>query len=510
MHYAFCLSALITALLLTGGCASAPLDYPREASSAITHTSHTVQAGYVDEWLDGNTDVNGFYPLNEGFDAFGARLLLIDKAEVSIDLQYFLMKSDNAGYVLADKLLEAAERGVRVRVLLDDIFTTVRDEQLAVLDAHPNLEVRIFNPIARKGIYAFNYLGNFSLTNRRMHNKALIADNQIAVVGGRNLAVEYYQLEETGEFMDFDMLSVGPIVRDVSGEFDSYWNHQLAVPLEALFALKDEARLEEMRTALQQLMAQAGDSIYAEAINTEVLNNLLDRSASPYIADARLIVDQPQKLLEEISNEQKIVANEVRDVLLNAETEVIISTPYFIPRERGIEILRELGAKGVRVVLFTNSLSTNNHTAVHSAYSSYRQDILDAGVELWEARADAVKITSQDGEIQPGRLTLHTKGILVDRNKIFVGSLNLDPRSIDINTEMGLLIDSPELSSRLAEGFLQRLPTIAWQVKLEPDGDLGWHGTIDGEQVAEATEPQTTGWERFKAWFLKIAPESQL
>ena len=265
-----------------------------------------------------------------------------------------------------------------------------------------------------------------------------------------------------------------------------------------------------MRTALQQLMAQAGDSIYAEAINTEVLNNLLDRSASPYIADARLIVDQPQKLLEEISNEQKIVANEVRDVLLNAETEVIISTPYFIPRERGIEILRELGAKGVRVVLFTNSLSTNNHTAVHSAYSSYRKEILKAGVELWEARADAIQVTSADGEVLPGKLTLHTKGILIDRNRIFVGSLNLDPRSIDINTEMGLLINSPELSSSLAEGFLQRLPTIAWQVKLEPDGNLSWHGMVDGQRVVETVEPQTSGWQRFKAWFLQIAPESQL
>jgi putative cardiolipin synthase len=343
-----------------------------------------------------------------------------------------------------------------------------------------------------------------------MHNKALIADNQIAVVGGRNLAVEYYQLEETGEFMDFDMLSVGPIVRDVSGEFDSYWNHQLAVPLEALFIYKDAARLEEMQGALQQHMAKAGNSIYAEAVNTEVLNKLQERSLSPYIARARLIVDNPQKLLEEVSDEHKIVVNEVRDLVLNAETEVIISTPYFIPREPGIETLKKLRANGVRVVIFTNSLSTNNHTAVHSAYSSYREDILKAGVELWEARADAVKVNSKDGELQPGKLTLHAKGIMIDRRRIFVGSLNLDPRSIDINTEMGLLIESPDLSSSLAAGFLQRLPTIAWRVKLKPDGDIGWHGMIDGEQIVESTEPQTSGWGRFKAWLLKIAPESQL
>ena len=510
MRVTFWLSALITALLLIGGCASAPLDYPKETTYAVQDTSGTRQAGNVARWLDGNTDVNGFYPLNQGFDAFGARLLLIENAQVSIDLQYFLMKSDNAGYVLAAKLLEAADRGVRVRVLLDDIFTTVTDEQLGVLDAHPNLEVRIFNPIARKGFFALNYLGNFSLANRRMHNKALISDNQIAVVGGRNLAVEYYQLEETGEFMDFDMLSVGPIVRDVSAEFDTYWNHQLAVPLAAMFTHEGAERLEEMRDSLQRLMSKAGNSIYAQAVNTEVLNKLQDQSLSPYIAEARLIVDDPQKLLEKVSDEHKIVVNEVRDAILKAENEVIISTPYFIPRDRGMAVLEELRARGIRVVIFTNSLSTNNHTAVHSAYSSYREDILKAGVELWEARADAVQITSEQGQLQPGRLTLHTKGMVIDRNKIFVGSLNLDPRSIDINTEMGLLIDSPELSSSLAEGFLQRLPTIGWRVKLDPDGHLSWHGISDGAQLVETTEPQTTAWERFKAWFLKIAPESQL
>ena len=192
------------------GCASAPLDYPEEQSVAIADTSDTREAQEVSRWLDGRTNVNGFYPLTQGFDAFGARLALMDVAEVSIDAQYFLMKPDKAGLVFSAKLLEAANRGVRVRLLLDDIFTTVEDIDLAMLDDHPNLEVRIFNRIARKGIYALNYLGHFSLANRRMHNKAFIVDNQTAVVGGRNIAGEYFQLETTGEFVDFDMLSTGP------------------------------------------------------------------------------------------------------------------------------------------------------------------------------------------------------------------------------------------------------------------------------------------------------------
>ena len=503
---------LLLPLVLLGvaGCASVPLDSPKETTTAIKDTAQTSQAKNVAKWLDNKTDSNGFYPLIDGFDAFGARLLLMDNAEVSVDAQYFLMKPDNAGLVFASEMLKAAERGVRVRFLLDDVFTSVPDEELAMINDHPNIEVRIFNPIARKGIYAFNYLGHFSLANRRMHNKSFITDNQIAVVGGRNVAAEYYQLETTGEFKDFDMLSVGPIVREISTEFDTYWNHQLAVPMEALFTQDDEEKAAEVRERLRQSMAEAGTSIYGEAISTPVIKQLSVGTLAPYIADARLITDDPQKLLEDVSEEYQVVVNEMREVLRTAQSEIFISTPYFIPRKRGIELIEELRAKGIHIVLFTNSLATNNHTSVHSSYASYRKDILNAGVELWEARADAAKITTEDGETQLDKLTLHTKGIIVDRKRIFVGSLNLDPRSIDINTEMGLLIDSPELGEFLSDNISRQLPNLAYRVKLNEDGDLIWHGIIDGKEVVETTEPQTSGWQRFKAWFLKIAPEKQL
>jgi putative cardiolipin synthase len=497
-------------MAIVAGCASAPLDYPKQASVAIGDTSNTREAAEVNKWMEGKTDINGFYPLLAGFDAFGARLILIDEAEASIDAQYFLMKPDHAGLVFASKLIEAADRGVRVRLLLDDIFTNVEDLDLAVLNDHPNIELRIFNPIARKGIYAFNYLGHFSLANRRMHNKALVIDNQVAVVGGRNIAEEYFQLETTGEFLDFDMISVGPIVRQVSTEFDTYWNHKLAVPMEALYTDKDPEKLQEARTALLQDMRDSGDSIYAEAINTPLMKQLNELSLSPYIADARLLTDDPQKLLEDVSDEQQIVVNELRKALLAAEEEIIIFTPYFIPRKSGIELAQQLRDKGIRVVVITNSLATNNHTSVHSAYASYRKDLLKAGVELWEARADAAKVTTDDGQSQLEHLTLHTKGILIDKKRIFVGSLNLDPRSIDINTEMGLLIDSPEMGAMLTESALSSIPDMAYRLQLGDDNKITWHATIDGKQVIETKDPQTSGWRRFSAWFLKIAPEKQL
>jgi putative cardiolipin synthase len=503
-----CVFAMLLALI--AGCASVPLDFPKEESMAIADTSNTRQAKEVAVWLDNRPDANRFYPLSQGFDAFGARLVLISVAEASIDAQYFLMKPDNAGLVFAARLLEAANRGVRVRLLLDDIFTTVKDIDLAMLDAHPNVQVRIFNPIARKGIDVLNYLGHFTLANRRMHNKAFIVDNQVAVVGGRNIAVEYFQLETTGEFIDFDMLSTGPIVRDVSAQFDTYWNHKLAMPMEALFAEDGSKKLERARVQVTREMAEAGDSIYGKAINTPLMKQFFEQSLDPYIADARLISDDPQKLLEEISDDQQVVVNDMREALAAAEREIYIFTPYFIPRKRGIAFIKELRAKGIRIVLLTNSLATNNHTPVHSHYASYRKDVLRAGVELWEARADAAKITTPDGKTELDQLTLHTKGILIDGERIFVGSLNLDPRSIDINTEMGLLIESPELGERLTNNAIERMPKIAYRLQLDENDKITWHATIDGEVVVETTEPQTSAWRRFAAWFLKIAPENQL
>ena len=218
------LCAFAMLLALTAGCASVPLDLPKEESVAIADTSNTRQAKEVAEWLDNRPDANGFYPLSQGFDAFGARLALMSVAEVSIDAQYFLMKPDNAGLVFAAKLLEAADRGVRVRLLLDDIFTTVEDIDLVMFDAHPNIQVRIFNPIARKGIDVLNYLGHFSLANRRMHNKAFIVDNQVAILGGRNIGDEYFEADPQMGFKDLDVLAIGSVVAETSAEVSRMLN----------------------------------------------------------------------------------------------------------------------------------------------------------------------------------------------------------------------------------------------------------------------------------------------
>ena len=500
---------LLTVMVFIG-CASVPLDYPKTPSGALSDTTETSLARSSTAWRASNPGLNGFYPLLEGFDAFGARLKLIDRAERSIDAQYFLMKPDYAGLVFTRKLLEAADRGVRVRFLLDDIFTTVDDLALILLNEHPNVELRIFNPISRKGSQTLNYMGHFETANRRMHNKSFTVDNQAAIVGGRNIAEEYFQLDTSGQFIDFDMLCTGPIVKDISTAFDTYWNHELAVPMDALYDEKDIEQLEAKKSQLSAAMQESGESIYAKSIDTELMRKFFARSLDPYAAKARVIIDDPQKLLEEVADEHKIVATEIVEAFNNAHEEILIFTPYFIPGKRGVEILKNIAAKGVRIVLVTNSLATNNHTAVHSAYASYRKRVLKAGVELYEVRGNAAEIELEDGTKKFEHLTMHSKGILIDQRYTFVGSLNLDPRSIDINTEMGVMIDSEDLARFLAEDSFQRLPAMAYQLKLDEKNNIIWHATIDGKQIVETKEPQTTAWQRFKAWFLKIAPERQL
>ncbi|MEJ2256474.1 MAG: phospholipase D family protein [Woeseiaceae bacterium] len=504
------LAISILTLALASGCASVDLEQPKDASYFYTGTQSTHLGEASATWRTASPNQNGFYPLIYGMDAFGARLKMMDWAARSIDAQYFLMKPDVAGIVFSTKLYQAAERGVRVRLLIDDIFTTVDDRMFVLLNDHPNIELRIFNPISRRGLFALNYAGHFRLANRRMHNKSFIVDNQMAIVGGRNIAKEYFQLDASGEFIDFDMLSAGPVVNVVSAAFDRYWNHALAVPFEQIYTRRDEDEMRQLRDKIVADMREAGDSVYASAIHTKLINDLVSGDLAPIIADAEVVVDDPEKLMQAVSVDQKIVANRLADAVLDAQEEVIVFTPYFIPSERSLDIMDRVVANGVRIILITNSLASNNHTAVHSSYSSYRKRLLEAGVELWEARADAGEIIRADGSRESEHLTLHTKGVIIDRKLTFVGSLNLDPRSIDIDSETGLLIHSPELGGALAEAAMERIPGIAYRLLLDADDHLTWHAVIDGEKVVETTEPNASLWRRFTAWVLKIAPEGQL
>ena len=490
-------------IMSVSGCVSAPFDYPRESSTSISPAEDTSLRETVISWTAENEGPSGFYPLVAGRDAFGARLRLIELAEKSIDVQYFLMKGDTAGQEFAGGLLRAADRGVRVRFLLDDIFTTIEDEELELLDAHPNIELRLFNPVARRGVELINFIINFKRANRRMHNKSFTVDNQITIVGGRNIADEYFELHPEGEFLDLDVIGMGPVAAEVSKVFDRFWNSSRSVPMEAFASTFTAEDLVQARKAISDADNSGGEKAYADAVNSELVSELIDQRHLFFSANAEVITDEPDKLTTGVSVEQMKLVRRLQEVLVEASSEVIVFTPYFVPGKNGVEFWRSIVDNGVKVTIVTNSLASNNHTSVHAGYAKYRKRIIEAGVRLYEVRANAVQ-----GEAKS--LTLHTKGMIIDRSNVFVGSLNLDPRSIEINSEMGLLINNESMAELLAETALEQLSRVAYRVVLDENRRLRWHATIDGAEVIETSEPLASLMSRFRAFLLRIVPENQL
>ena len=502
------LAVLVLAVLLTG-CAAVSFDQPKSYSQAIPNPENTALGEYAALEVEASEGLSGFYPLNEGMDALGMRLRLAERAEKSLDLQYFLMKNDTAGAVIANALLKAADRGVRVRFLLDDIFTTVPDDSFLLINQHPNIEIRIFNPISRSGISTLNFIRHFKQANRRMHNKSFTADNAVSIVGGRNIADEYFQLKTDVVFIDFDVLAVGPIVTEISHSFDEYWNHSRAVPIEQFINTRQSDDLETVREEISEEFDDIYDTVYQKAFNSQLLQDFIHDRQPLFAAPARVLADSPDKLINEINETHMRLVRNLGEVLREAEKEAVFISPYYIPGDAGVQIIRDLVEKGVRVVILTNSLASNNHVPVHAGYARYRKDVIQAGAELYEIRANAARELSYNQD-DPENLTLHTKVFFIDRRKLFVGSLNLDPRSIELNAEMGLLIDSETMVESMLENSEENLKTKAYRVLVNDNGDLEWHCTIDNQYVIETKEPLTSRWRRFKAWFMKIAPESQL
>lgn len=496
--------------LLLAACSTVPLDFPRQYSETLTDTADTPLAVTSKTWVDRHDGLSGFYPLIKGLDALGIRLAMIDLAERSIDAQYFLMKPDHTGRLFADKLLDAADRGVRVRMLLDDIFTTVKDDMFIVMSQHPNIEIRLFNPISRRGSYYINYLGSFKLTNRRMHNKSLIVDNAFSIVGGRNIADEYFEILDDKEFTDFDMLAMGPVAGQVSAAFDRFWNHKLAVPMEVFDVGRKNLDLAEARAAVDKRADETGATIYGYALSSPLLREIRAQKIKLFAGPGEVITDDPDKLLRRISPVHQTLVTKMVSIVRSAGQEVMIATPYFIPRKAGVEFWRSIVEKGVRVVVLTNSLASNNHPATHAAYARYRKDIIKAGVELYETRVDKAMQPPNENDKTYETTTLHIKGAVIDRRYTFAGSLNLDPRSIELNSELGLLVDNQEMADSLMDLLQSRMPSLAYKVTLNDKGKLRWTTHISGVETVETREPQAGWWLRFKAFMARIVPESQL
>lgn len=510
---------LLLWVLMCSSCATLPKDFERPQSYAFTDTKNTTLGRALSAERAANPGKSGFHLLGNGLDAFAARAILADLAERSIDVQYYLYHDDLVGRLFTYQLVKAADRGVRVRLLVDDMDLEGRDLALAVMDSHPNIEVRIFNPFSRDTGRTSQYVTRMSSITRRMHSKSFNVDNQVAIVGGRNIGNEYFDADPDLAFADLDVMAIGLVARKVSAEFDLYWNSEFSYPATVLIGKKPTpGQIILKRQQLDEFVAQQHDGEYIKALKRSSLNqDFLSGQVRFKWGNAAVLYDQPEKIASDFDQIQLHLSTQLRPYVDSVEKELIIFSPYFVPGKSGTALLTDLARRGVRVRILTNSLASNDVGIVHAGYSKYRKDLLDAGVELHEMKK---KLTRKQRQEKTGlggssKASLHAKSFVFDHQRVFVGSLNIDPRALVFNTEIGIILEQPEIAAFMSDWFDQYIDKIAFRLELVQNENgskkIIWHGHIDGEEKTFDVEPNTGFWRRMGIGFLSIFPiESQL
>ncbi len=511
---------MIIAPLVMTGCATLPANVDRPASYAYTDTTDTAIGKLYSDKAAPHPGLAAFLLLDSGLDAFVARAVLAQTAERSIDVQYYLYHNDLVGALLTDQLLKAADRGVRVRMLVDDMGLKDRDHGTAVIDSHPNVEVRIFNPFSRNTARALQFLTRFGKVTRRMHNKSFTVDNQATIVGGRNIGNEYFDANPELAFSDLDVMVLGPVVDEVSAAFDLYWNSAPAYPASVLYGkpVTDEER-SRSRAKLNAYVAGQADSAYLNALQNSTLAARLrgEKEMGLKWGEVSVVYDQPEKILADRSASEYHLAPKLMSYFKETKKELIIFSPYFVPGKEGAAALGRLSRQGVRVRILTNSLASNDVGIVHAGYAKYRKDLLRAGVELYELNRQltAGQRREKKGPSGSSKASLHAKSFVFDREKVFIGSFNLDPRSVSENTEIGVVLTSPEVGQIMGRWFEENIPATAFRLELVTT-DAGaekilWHNSLNGTPKTFDVEPYTSFWRRLGVGIMKLLPvESQL
>ena len=476
----------------------------RVPTERITGTDATALGQLKRRWLAPEAGDSGVYRLDLGSDALSMRLSLIRLAESSIDIQSYLVRDDLSGNLIVMELLRAAGRGVRVRLLLDDALTQPVDPGLLGISAHPNIAVRVFNPFPRTRSRFVSFIANFNILNRRMHNKTFTVDHQVTIVGGRNLADEYFQSSRASDFLDEDLLAVGAVVDEVAVSFDEYWNTRESMPIEALGAPAEADSIERLMQDGEQFLLHHDDDPRLKRLNDSCHSSLRNVDIPFTRAKARLVVDRPDKVRGLVRRRTGETTEFLRKMVSAATEELIIVSPYFVPLKQGVQFFGALVKKGVRVVIVTNSLASTNHSSVHAVYARYRKPLLQAGVELYELRP---RLGRGPGPMDPPTtVTLHSKVAVVDGRQLFVGSFNLDPRSLYINTEMGMAVESETLATTMADSILSTLKQQCYALDLAANGRLRWRYESENEERSAVREPHTTLWRRLSTALMSWLP----
>ena len=504
------LAYIVVALAALGsGCASLPPLEGRSETTALADTQGTRLGQAIGAHVAANPGKTGVHAFQDPRDAAAARILLANAAEKSLDVQYYIWHADEVGYLLFDALWQAAERGVRVRLLLDDLNTKGLDETIAVLDNHPNIEVRLYNPVMQRSARVLNFVTDFSRVNHRMHNKSFTADNQATVVGGRNIGNEYFGAGNGVVFTDLDVLAVGAGVPEVSREFDLYWNSASAYPAASFVGKAGPTATEELRAKFSSTREDPDAVVFMEAVRrTPLVRDIIEHKLAFEWTTTKLVYDDPAKTLDDGRRTDILLFPELVRTIGRPEVALDLVSPYFVPGDAGTSALVALAHSGVEVRILTNSLSSSDVAAVHAGYAKRRRELLEAGVKLYELKATGVRDTESASELTSSSSSgLHAKTFAVDRRRIFVGSFNFDPRSARINTEMGFVIDSPTFAQHLAQYFDTTVPVVAYEVRLMPDGhSLEWIDRSAAGEIRYTTEPATTWLMRSKIGFLSMFP----
>lgn len=510
-----CTIALCLGAGLLGGCSTLPSLENRITSTALLDTGNTQLGRAISPRVAAHPETSGIYALADARDAFAARALLAQAAERSLDVQYYIWRKDLTGTLLLEALHAAADRGVRVRLLLDDNSNSGLDTTLAALDAHPNIEVRLFNPFVIRKPHWIGYITDFSRVNRRMHNKSFTADNQATIIGGRNVGDEYFGAAAEGVlFSDLDVMAVGPVVNDVSNNFDRYWASESAYPVDRLLAPVDPARLVELASTASLVERDPAAAAYTNALrNSSFVRELIQGSLDLEWAPTRMISDDPAKVLG-LGAPEALLSEKLKEIIGESAAQVDLVSPYFVPTGAGVDAFVALAEPGVKIRVLTNSLEATDSPVVHAGYAKRRKPLLEGGIALYELRSlspdtganKTAGLMGSSGSSGSSRSSLHAKTFSVDRSRVFIGSFNFDPRSANLNTEMGFVIDSPALAQQIEVALSKRIPVSAYEVHLSDAGQLYWIEHRDGKLVRHDTEPRTSFWQRAAVSFLSILP----
>ncbi|MGZ5269812.1 MAG: phospholipase D-like domain-containing protein [Ramlibacter sp.] len=500
-------------LLATAGCALLPAHVDRIPTSALKDTAQTRIGRTVSPLTSAHPRESGAYALFSARDAFAARWTLATHAERSLDVQYYIWRPDTSGSLMAHALREAAERGVRVRVLLDDANTSGLDEDIAAIAVHPNIQVRLFNPFANRSWRAGDFIGDFGRVNHRMHNKSFTADNRVTVVGGRNIGDEYLGAESRVAFSDLDLMVIGPVVNEVSAAFDAYWNSAAAYPVGSLLPAPSAAAVAEIE---DEWVRRRSGRMAAEYLEAARKLSLVERMRSGTLplawGPARVLSDDPAKVLGASGRSNVGIQWDLRAAFGMPRRELLLVSPYFVPGQVGSAMLAELAARGIQVSVLTNSLAATDVPATYAGYLRYRDLLLRAGVHVYELKPSAQAAVLADGREDRWRgiagssggsstASLHAKTFVVDRQRVFVGSYNLDPRSARLNTEMGVVMDSPELAGQLADTFNAYIAQDAYELRLDGGGAVTW---IERTAAGEVRHASTPGTGTLRKWWIHL------